>query len=375
MNNTFEPNPLSEPALQETAEPPLGEIHESPDLQTVFWNKEEVSKRARLLLETRVLKKLLAAAPSPIEVSEEEYQRFDQLMIRMTTASAEIDQDVRKAFRSKDLSNTEVARATYESIRSAQEHVRSFVEALMKRGNGKITTLLEAAADALNQPFNFRDLEEDALLLLLDGISQDVHCSASRFVRMEEKPDQEVNRNTVTQPSSETAGEKKRDLISKEGQVDECVQIERILIEEIKDFTKRFGSELRAGAAQQFRTIRRMTRKMNKISPELKVEFSPAVMVRIGRVTGEITGIVTQALYDFVAREREKLQSSIRMNAIESFVAEMRSTGLQAIQNLPEDIELNFTQDIFREEIHRLQENAGKRARAWYPKKSVKDDT
>ncbi|MFA5273153.1 MAG: hypothetical protein WC353_03255 [Candidatus Peribacter sp.] len=166
---------------------------QNPELQTLLWDQDELVKRVGLVMEARMLRALTSRYSSPQEVPESQYRRFEQFVFRIQTAVSQLREDVRDIFRSPATQDIALlAQEIQQRIRTAQTLIRDHVAVSLSKGNGPSLSAMQVAADTLEQPITFDDLEEGKVLEALE-LPVSAILTAEQFFRVEKKPEPTVS--------------------------------------------------------------------------------------------------------------------------------------------------------------------------------------
>ncbi len=162
------------------------------ELQDLAWNKKELLKRIEMLLETRVLGVFRTEFSTPSEVTDVQYQRFEQFIRYFKTGIATLLQKVDVATKRTDVNEDMIFGAVREGITGFQMDIRKFIENVVEKDNGQILDALKKAGQEVEKIFDLTDLEEDRMLEKIVDFPSGLSLDAAQFVRIKQNIRPEV---------------------------------------------------------------------------------------------------------------------------------------------------------------------------------------
>lgn len=161
----------------------------NPEIESLLWNQEELSKRIETFLDATLLTALHAQIPSPADVSADDYQRFGQFISRYQVVTGSLREEVGKILRNPDIRDAKsIAAKVKESMDGAKDKMREYAEIAKTKGNGVVLSAIEKASDAFTEALSLHSLQEDVILTALDKIPSQVTLQTAQFftIRKEE---------------------------------------------------------------------------------------------------------------------------------------------------------------------------------------------
>ncbi len=159
----------------------------SEELEHLMWNKNELIARVRLLVESRALKPLLSLVSNQAEVSEKQFQRFEQYTKRLRNTTDDAVQVIEAAAKRGDVNALDIADAVKKGVAQLQSDVREFITSIVAKDNGDTLEYIRESAASIERDFKLQDLTDDNLLELTDVIPAGAQLSSERLLKIHQE--------------------------------------------------------------------------------------------------------------------------------------------------------------------------------------------